>query len=288
MNKLVRGILSVVAMVILTASVAGAAANPVGIPYQGRLTDASGAVINGARDLTLTLYDSDSNVIYAETQAGVTVTNGLFSIEIGLGTPTTGSFGAINFKTNDLYLGITVGTDPEMTPRIHLGLAPFAMHAADAPGLATGHVAGLPPFFIGGSISIPATAGDLISTTITVPTAGYVIVWAGGQVNTAAAGYVSMWLSASAGSGRLASDYGFVGVPTAQGYFQFERHKVFQVSAGTSTFYLAGQIESGAAGSYIWQPTITALFVPSALGGIGLAPPTAAGAVANQPGEVRK
>jgi hypothetical protein len=275
MKKLVSGLMML--MVLGTASLALAGGPPpTGLPYQGRLTDNAGAPINGTRDLTLALYNSVGTLIYSETQAGVTVVNGFFKVEIGNGSPVSGSWSWSLFQTYDLYLGITVGGDPEMTPRIHFGYSPFAFtsrladHAMDSPGISTRHLRTAPfP-----RVDFPASGTvDIIATTVNAPTAGYVFVIAGGQVNTSAAGYVSTWIAASAGSGQDNGDYGYTGVPSAAAYLHLERHKVFFVGAGSTTFYLAGAIASGAAGSYIWQPTITAIFVPASVGTIALAPP---------------
>jgi len=277
MKKLVSGLMLLMVLGSAGLALAGGPL-PTGLPYQGRLTDNAGAPINGARDLTLSLYNSIGTLIYSETQSGVSVVNGFFKVEIGLGTPVSGVWSWNLFQTYDLYLGITVGADPEMTPRIHFGYSPYAFtsrladHATDSPGIASRHLrAG------SSTVSFPASgAADLVSISITTPSNGYVLVIAGGQVNTNSAGYVATWLSSSAGSGLDGNDYGDLGVPSASGFFQLERHRIYGVGAGTSTFYLAGQILSGAAGAYLWQPTITAIFIPTALGTIATSPPAIA------------
>ena len=280
MNQFVRSfILGIVAVSLLAgAALAGVIVAPTGIPYQGRLTDAGGTVINGSRALTLTLYNSGSTVIYSETQT-VTVTNGLFSVEVGTGTPVTGTFAGINFTTYDLFLGVKVGTDPEMVPKIHLGVVPFSMTSKDSPGLSSLHNP------VTAQIPIPnGSTGDLVSTSITIPAAGYILVMANGQVNTVAAGYVSMWISDVAGSGEDITDYGNVGSNSFPGYFQTARHRVYALGPGTYTFYFEGTIGSGAAGAYIWQPTITAIYIPLSLGSI-TPDPSAPGTPASRSGK---
>jgi len=97
--------------------------------YQGHLTDSAGNTVNGVVDITFTLYESPSGVpnIWSETHTGVNITDGLFSVELG----STNPLSALPFEL-PYYLGITIGTDPEMTPRQPLSTAPYAFQAADA------------------------------------------------------------------------------------------------------------------------------------------------------------
>ncbi|HTO92205.1 MAG TPA: hypothetical protein VMJ70_13835 [Candidatus Sulfotelmatobacter sp.] len=276
MNKLVRGVLLIAVMLLISLGVsfAGVIVAPTGIPYQGRLTDAGGAPVNGAKTLTLTLYNSGNTVIYQETQ-NVTVTNGLFSVEIGTGTAVTGTFATINFSTYDLYLGIQVGTDPEMAPKIHFGVVPYAMTAKDSPGLASNHSTSFTNFPTTGA------AVALVGATITVPTAGYIMVIAGGQIYAPAGFSTAMWISEAAGGSFDSNDYGDVSNPNGAQFFQYERHRVYSKGPGTYTFYLNGS--ATVAGAYLWQPTMTAFFIPTAMGSV--APVPTVPAAARQPAD---
>src|SRR3989344_2907350 len=88
------------------------------INYQGKLTDtASVAVTDGTYQIVFNLYTAASGgtAIWTETYSGadeITVTNGLFSTMLGSLTPLS----SIDF-TQTLYLGVTVESDSEMTPR---------------------------------------------------------------------------------------------------------------------------------------------------------------------------
>ena len=112
-SRLVRA-LRVALMALLAAwSCGGAEAQvPDKINYQGKLTDSAGQPINATVSVVFHLYNvaSGGSALYTETQT-VTVTNGLFNVAIGSVTPLGLPF--------DLpyYLGVKVGTDPEMTPR---------------------------------------------------------------------------------------------------------------------------------------------------------------------------
>ncbi len=88
------------------------------IPIQGRVTDDSGTPLNGSRVITARIYDSEYTIL-CEDDDPVDVENGLFNMEMNFCTSSD-----INGKS--LYLGITVGTDPEMTPRQAIYPVPYA------------------------------------------------------------------------------------------------------------------------------------------------------------------
>lgn len=96
------------------------------IPIQGRLTNAGGSPLNGNYDMTFKLYDAETTppatllCTSAHTGANaVAVSNGLFSTTI-----TGCSDNAI--QGLQLWLGITVGADAEMSPRQKIGAVPYA------------------------------------------------------------------------------------------------------------------------------------------------------------------
>jgi hypothetical protein len=90
------------------------------IPIQGRLTDASGSPISGTRTITFTLYDSSvGGTAVCQDVDAVSVVNGLFSARMGYCT-------ASDINGQQLYLGIQVGSDPEMTPRQAILPVPYA------------------------------------------------------------------------------------------------------------------------------------------------------------------
>ena len=75
------------------------------------------------------LYDSptSSTPLWSEFWTGgnaVNVSDGLFSVM--LGSINTGLSAVVQSHT-ELYLGITVGTDTEMSPRVQLGSVPFSL-----------------------------------------------------------------------------------------------------------------------------------------------------------------
>jgi hypothetical protein len=102
------------------------AAVPGIINYQGRLTNASGeAVADGDYLIKFKIYGSliGTDSLWTSGFQTVTVTGGLFTYQLGSGISLPNGL----FKTDTLrYLGITVGTDAEISPRSRLVSSPYA------------------------------------------------------------------------------------------------------------------------------------------------------------------
>jgi hypothetical protein len=103
---------------------------PPEIPLQGRLTDAAGAPIDGDVEVRFAIYAteaggealfSESQIIHTEGGELVTSIGAMSALELAM------------FRDHgELYLGIAVGSEPEMTPRFPLGSVPYAAFAAHA------------------------------------------------------------------------------------------------------------------------------------------------------------
>lgn len=105
------------------------------IAYQGRLAASNGAPLTGVYSMVFRLYSQSSGgaPLWDETWTGpngVRVSDGLFNVMLGSLTAVPGSVVATN---TTLWLGITVGTDGEMAPRVQLGTVPYAMQALTVP-----------------------------------------------------------------------------------------------------------------------------------------------------------
>jgi len=106
-----------------------------GIPYQGRLADSGGTPITSTVNMIFRLYTAASggSPLWEEQWTGansVQVSDGLFNVMLGSVNPIP--LNVIASNTN-LFLGITVGTDSEMSPRVQLGSVPFATQALTVP-----------------------------------------------------------------------------------------------------------------------------------------------------------
>jgi hypothetical protein len=90
------------------------------IQIQGRLTDASGNPINGSVTVTASVYDVSVGGTARCTDADVvTADHGLFTMAMDYCT-------ASDFNGDQLFLGIKVGSDAEMTPRQEIFAVPYA------------------------------------------------------------------------------------------------------------------------------------------------------------------
>ncbi len=108
------------------------AAVPQLINYQGKLTKASGAPVDTTISMVYTIY-SDSNGItskWSETQTSVKVEKGIFNVLLGSTIAIPDSV----FDGNIRYLGVKVGSDPEITPRKAMVSVPYAYRAASGGG----------------------------------------------------------------------------------------------------------------------------------------------------------
>ena len=100
-------------------------------PYQGRLNNSAGTPLTAAVPMTFKLYNvsSGGTALWQEQWMSVQVTGGLFNVMLGSLIPIPQSV----VSNNNLWLGITVGSDSEMTPRVQLGSVPFSGQALTVP-----------------------------------------------------------------------------------------------------------------------------------------------------------
>jgi hypothetical protein len=90
------------------------------IPIQGRLTDDSGNPLNGSYSVRFRIYDEPTaGTVLCEDADLVLVSNGLFNAEMD---SCTGE----DIDGRQLWLGIKVGGDSEMTPRQGIYAVPYA------------------------------------------------------------------------------------------------------------------------------------------------------------------
>lgn len=107
-----------------------AQAQAVELPFQGFLTGAGDLPVDGSLDFTVQVYDVPTGgaALYTEAHAGVLLVGGYFELSIGSVTPLAPSL----FDASERYIGLTVGTDPELAPRFKVGFVPFAIRSLSA------------------------------------------------------------------------------------------------------------------------------------------------------------
>ena len=114
-----------VLMIVIVAGVADATP-PRTMSYQAVLTDDMGNIVpDGNYLMSFRIYDAASGgtMLWIETK-NVTVTNGRFEVILGSLSPLS----LLSFE-DPYWLGLTVGADPEMTPRTELAGAPYSQIA---------------------------------------------------------------------------------------------------------------------------------------------------------------
>lgn len=111
------------ALLVLAAPLARATA-PATTSYQGILSDSLGnAVPNGSYTFVFNLYTvpTGGGPLWNETQGGITVSAGRFSVLLGAVNP------VVTALDQPLWLGIAVNGGPEMSPRVPLASATNAL-----------------------------------------------------------------------------------------------------------------------------------------------------------------
>jgi hypothetical protein len=91
------------------------------VPIQGRLTDASGNPLTGSHSVTFRLYDDPAagSLLCSTNYNPLSMSNGLFNATIN-GCDNT------DIDGDQLYLGVQVDADAEMTPRQPIYAVPYA------------------------------------------------------------------------------------------------------------------------------------------------------------------
>jgi hypothetical protein len=82
---------------------------PQGITYQAAARNSSGAVLAGTPiSVRFTIRDAATTgtILYRETHSMTTDANGMFSVNVGLGTPVSGNFASINWGLNTKFMQV--------------------------------------------------------------------------------------------------------------------------------------------------------------------------------------
>ncbi|RWX44581.1 hypothetical protein H206_01496 [Candidatus Electrothrix aarhusensis] len=104
----------------------GCAAVPSTLNYQGMLSDNAGQPVTGPHDITFSLYRDGSTRFWQETQNVTFDGSGRFSVTLG-----SGSGNPLDPKdfTGTTFIGIKVGTEPELAPRQQLTSVAYAFQS---------------------------------------------------------------------------------------------------------------------------------------------------------------
>ena len=128
--KLARIFLLVGGLFFLAFSSIGYADVPHRINYQGKITTPGGALVDTTIQMVFSIYATPTAVsaLWSETHPAVVVQKGIFSVILGMINPLdSDDF----YWADSLYLGVKVGTDPEMTPRKQIVSSGYAITDGD-------------------------------------------------------------------------------------------------------------------------------------------------------------
>ena len=151
------------------------------IAYQGRLADSAGAPLTGTYNMIFRLYSAAGGGVplWEEPWIGtseVSVSDGLFNVMLGSLTPIPQS----TITGNDpLFLGITVGSDDEMTPRVQLGSVPYATQALTVPDSAIATTKLADAAVTNAKIADGAITAEKLAPGLSLVPSGTVVMWSG-------------------------------------------------------------------------------------------------------------
>jgi hypothetical protein len=131
-----RKLYTIFFVVVLTSSLSAQA--PQRMSYQAVIRNNSDVLVsNHAVGMKISIL-KDATPVYVETQAPASNANGLITIEIGSGTPVTGTFATIDWSSGTYFIKTetdpTGGTTYSITGTSQLLSVPYAFYAKTAGG----------------------------------------------------------------------------------------------------------------------------------------------------------
>jgi len=131
---------------------------PDSLTLQGKLTDLAGSAQQGTFNFSFKIYDSftEGNVLWRDDDRNVTTdANGIYDVILH-------NLSALNFSAQ-YYLGITVRTDNESTPRINLTSSPYSFRANISEDLNKENAYTVAVFNITGNLTVGESFADVLT-----------------------------------------------------------------------------------------------------------------------------
>lgn len=142
---------------------------PARLSFQGRLADVNGNPVTGTKSIVFNIYNEDEDtVLWTETQPTVSVSNGIFNVNLGDVSPIPTSL----FPGATRYLEINVAGDGAMAPKIMFVSNGYAFCADTLDGYEYAHFVSTV-----GAQTIEGTktfTSDVIASSLTVSGARYI------------------------------------------------------------------------------------------------------------------
>ena len=128
------------ALAMTVLAISAWAAVPQQINYQGYLTNTGGNALDTTVAMTFKLYTDSTagSLLWTETRPSITVTDGLFNVRLGQIT----ALGDNVFNNAQVWLGITVGDNSEMTPRSRIVSVGYSYRVGTVDGASGGTITG--------------------------------------------------------------------------------------------------------------------------------------------------
>jgi len=244
---------------------------PSTMSYQGRLTDGFGnPVADDSYDVVFRIYgvSAGGTALWNSGTVPVTTADGIFSYELGSSTPLpSGLFS----DSADLWLGITVESETEISPRTKLTSHSWAFHSATTDSLIAGPGVVQELMEDEGNVTLLNGFSVVIAEdTILAPDSGYVVIQASVNMSCVKAGTTSAGCNVELRDSTLTHlvDQEFfwtlpTAIPAGLHVNAMHIHRVFRVRPGINRFSLIGSdfLEAGStftAGPYVMSMT----FVP--------------------------
>lgn len=279
MARFNNSLLLIVFLVFVFFAVSVNAEIPGLMNYQGRLTDDTGnPVADIPHSLIFKIYDEDGAVLWEESHL-VTTAEGFFTVQLGSnGSPLTADI----FNHAECWLGITVGTDPEISPRTRLNTVPYAFKTGNVESGDIINEPGVAAFSGAYYVYLTDLAYTVLcSLTVACPAEGYVMAVAHGRIatlpqhTTGINSYAIVGISDNSTSLPGNQDLDFqIPVAALSGVYSipFGMTSMFEVpSAGSYTYYYLAYEYSGSISVADMQFNL--VYFPTAYGTVDPVPP---------------
>jgi len=132
-----KNLYTFLAAILLTTTTFAQA--PEKMSYQAVVRDSGDALVTNqvvGMQISILQTTATGTAVYVETHTETTNVNGLVTLEIGTGTPVTGTFAAIDWATGPYFIKIEIdpagGTSYTITGTSQLLSVPYALHAKTA------------------------------------------------------------------------------------------------------------------------------------------------------------
>ncbi|MEJ2703618.1 MAG: hypothetical protein P8Z79_14365 [Sedimentisphaerales bacterium] len=252
---------------------------PGSMNYQGYLTnDAGNPVADSLYNVTFKIYDETNTKLWEESHQ-IATSGGLFSVQLGSnGSP----LNADVFNHSECWLGITVGTDPEISPRTQLNTVPYSFKAGNVQSEDIINEPGVAAY--SGAFYVYLNDLDyttLCSLTINCPAEGFVMAVAHGRIATlpqhtmGTKSYAVVGISDTPNSLPGNQDLDFQidsAAPSGTYSIPFGMTSMFTVpAAGSYTYYYLAYEYSGSVSVADMQFNL--IYFPTAYGAVDPVPP---------------